>query len=74
MAMQKGDTCRFTERPCPGDQCIAWQSLDDFEGCGVDLAEKAVKEFGMKTLKPVAKQADQLLGVLRNLGILKGGN
>ena len=57
----KNVTCGFTEKPCALDQCPVWVKLDDFEGCPLDIADRAIKDFGINTLAPLAVKADGLV-------------
>lgn len=55
------EKCPINQQPCGGDQCVLWLKLDDFEGCPLDLADKAIQDFKTNTILPAAIKLDGLV-------------
>ena len=56
------DTCPFTSKGCtaPEKVCFLYIKLDDFEGCSLNLANKALQDFKENFILPAAKKLDDL--------------
>ncbi len=62
--------CPLTRQACEDPtECRFAIKLEDFHGCPLDLAEKAIQDFKLNTLIPGALKLD---GIVRK--ILTGGN